>query len=938
MTVWFRLLGGIEAEVGGVPVELGSAKQRGVLAVLLVEAGQLVPMDRLLTCVWGEPVPVRARNSLYTYLSGLRAALSGAGDVQLERRSGGYRLTVEEQRVDLHVVRELVAGARAVDDERAVELFEQALGMWRGAPLADLDTPWADSLRVTLGRERLAAELDHVDVALRLGRHAELLPGLADRAQRHPLDERVAGQLMLALYRSGRQADALEQYRQVRMRLVDELGADPGVRLQELYRRILDTDADLTAPARAAVAVASVVVPRQLPAPPRLFTGRTDESARLTKAVEAADATVVISALAGAGGIGKTWLALHWAHHNTDRFPDGQLFVDLHGFSPTGPPTAPEEALRGFLGALGVAPDRIPHDPDAKSALFRSLVADRRMLIVLDNAATADQVVPLLPGTSTCTVLVTSRNRLPGLIARHGAQPLPLDVLTDTDAHALLVAALGAERVAADEPAAAELIALCGGFPLALGLITARAAAEPHLPLAEAVAELRESGLDALDDDDPTASLPAVLSWSLRHLTEQQRIAFAMLGIAPGPDIDLPAAASLTGLPARDTRAVLRALADASLIDTQHPGGRYAMHDVVRAYAAMVADTLPEPVRLSALDRVVDFYLHTAHTAAFHLNPHRPPITLDPPAPGTHPHPLPDHPAAMDWLDAHHPHLLATQHTAVHHHRYQTVWHLAWTLTTFHQRRGHRHDALAVWQTALDVADHLPDPTIRILAHRYLGAAHAESGRHDPAISHLNQALALAEQHDDPTQQAHTHDVFARVWELQDDDRRALEHCRLALDLFRTLDNPVWEADLLASAGWFAARLGDYDTAREHCQAALVLQRQHNYTDGEATTLDSLGYIDHHTGNHHQAIEYYRQALALFHTLGYVTVAANALDTLGHSHAALGQRDQTRAVWQEALKLYREQGRDTDAQRIQQQLDNLDKTTHHSPAGAPDPA
>ncbi|WP_433271446.1 BTAD domain-containing putative transcriptional regulator [Actinosynnema sp. CS-041913] len=922
VVVRFRLLGGVEADVDGVPVDLGSAKQRGVLAVLLVEADRLVTMDRLLSCVWGEQVPDRARNSLYTYLSGLRAALSGAEDVQLVRRSGGYRLTVEEQDVDLHRFRELIGGARAVDDERAGELFQEALGLWRGVPLADLDTPWADDVRTVLERERLAAELDHVDVALRLDRHAELLPGLADRAQRHPLDERAAGQLMLALYRSGRQADAVEQYRQVRTRLVDELGADPGPRLQELYQRILNADPDLTTPTGTTAVAAVSAVPRQLPAPPRLFTGRTDEIAVLTKAVEAADTTVVISALAGTGGIGKTWLALHWAHHHLDRFPDGQLFVDLHGFSPTGPPTAPEEALRGFLSVLGVAPDRIPTVLDAQAALFRSLVADRRMLIVLDNAATPDQVVPLLPGTPTCTVLVTSRNRLPALIARHGAQPLPLDVLTDSEAHALLVAALGAERVAADEPAIAELIALCGGFPLALGLIAARI--HPRLTAAEAVAELRESGLDALDDDDPTASLPAVLSWSLRHLTEQQRTAFALLGIAPGPDIGLPAATSLTGLPERDTRAVLRALADASLIDP-HPGGRYTMHDVVRAYATTVADTLPEPVRLSSLERVVDFYLHTAHTAHRLMAPYAE-IQLDPPAPGAQPHPLPDQQTVLAWLDTELPHLLAAQHTAAVHRRHHVVYHLAFSLTTYLQRRGHRHDDLAVWRIALDAAEHLPDPTTRIFAHRYLGRAHIRLDQHEEAIAHLHQALALAEHHDDTVRQASSHQDLALAWEQRGDIRQALEHARHALDLFRTLDNPMGEAAALNGVGWFAAQLGDFDTARDHCQAALTLVRRHHAPDGEAATLDSLGFIDHRAGDHRQAIDHYHQALALFRTLGNTYEIADTLDRLGHPHTALGHHDEAREVWREALALYREQDRDTDAERVRKQVDDLDTT------------
>ncbi|RKT54728.1 AfsR/SARP family transcriptional regulator [Saccharothrix australiensis] len=923
MAVWFRLLGGIEAEVEGVPVDLGTAKQRAVLAVLLVEADRLVPVDRLLAGVWGEDVPARARNSLYTYLSGLRAALAGVEGVRFARGPGGYRLTVDELTVDLHQFRDLVATARMADDERAAGLFEQAASLWRGEPLPELDTPWAVGVRAAAEGERQAAESDHADVALRLGRHAELLPGLVERARRHPLDERTAGQLMLAWYRSGRQADALEHYRRVRELLVEELGADPGPALQRLHARILAADPELAAPlGPVATAAATPVVPRQLPAPPRPFTGRADESAALTAALEhpGDGTTVVISALAGTGGIGKTWLALHWAHHHLDRFPDGQLFTDLRGFSPSGTPTAPEAALRGFLDALGVSPDRVPHDLDARAALYRSLVAERRMLIVLDNAATPDQVVPLLPGSPSCTVLVTSRNRLPALVARHGAQPLSLGVLTDDEGRRLLDATLGPDRADDDEPALAELVALCGGFPLALGLIAARV--RHHLSPAEAVAELRESGLDALDADDPTASLPAVLSWSLRRLTEPQRTAFALLGSAPGPDIGLPAATSLTGLPERETRAVLRTLVDASLLE-RTPGGRYAMHDLVRAYAATHAH-VPEPVRHAALGRVVDFYLHTAHAADRVFDPHTPLIPPEPPAAGVHPHPLPDQRAALAWVDAEHPHLLTAQRTAADLGRHHTAWHFARALTGFHLRWRRFHDSLAVWQAALEAAEHLPDHGPHIQAHRNIGGACSSLGRHEEAIAHLHRALALSEQHHDTLHQAHNHHALAEAWAQRGDDHRALDHARRSLELNLAFGNPVWDARALNAVAWYATRTGDHDTAREHCLAALDRYRDHRDPLGEADTLDTLGLTEHRSGRHEEAVRQYRRAIDRYRALGHAFQVAETLDNSGHPHAALGRRDEARAVWREALALYRGQGREAEARRVQRQLDDLD--------------
>ncbi|PWK87375.1 putative ATPase [Lentzea atacamensis] len=641
---------------------------------------------------------------------------------------------------------------------------------------------------------------------------------------------------------------------------------------------------------------------------------------RVDKALADASGTVLISAIGGAGGLGKTWLALAWAHQHAERFPDGQLFVDLHGFSPVDEPMAPAVAMRGFLDALGADPGRIPPDPDAQAALYRSLVAGRRMLVVLDNAASAQQVVPLLPGSSTCTVLVTGRTRLASLIDRHGARHLQLDVLPRWEAHALLAARLGADRVAAEPAAAAELVELCGGYPLALS-ITARNAAA--FPLAEAAADLRELGLEALDhDSDPAASLPAVLSWSLRRLTGEHRIVFGLLGIAPGPDTTLPAVVALTGLSPARARRALSALEAASLLERSQ-GGRYAMHDLIRAYAATTAHDLPDDVRETALVRVMDFHLHTAHAADRLLDPIRQLVPLEPPASGVHPLPLPDAAAALAWLDAEHATLLATQRTAAALGRHHVVWHLAQRLNTFHLRRVHLRDALTTWRAALDAAAHLPDPTTRSRAHRFLGSACSRLGLHEEATGHLDQALALAVHREDVLEQAHTHRVLAFTWEQRGDDRRALDHAQHALDLYRSAGQRVREAETLNVVGFLAARVGDLTTAWDHCQAALTLNRQLHNPDGEAGTLDSLGFIAHRSGDHHQALDLYQQALTLYRGHRQGNEVPDILDHIGHPHAALGQHDHARSVWQEALELYRDQGRDNDAARVQRQLDGL---------------
>lgn len=919
----FGLLGEVRAQVGGRLVDLGAARQRCVLAALAVDVGRVVPVDRLVLRVWGDDPPRRARATLSSYVSRLRRAR-----VDIVLRSGGYVLVADGSAVDLHLFRSLRARARAADDRTAEPLLARAVALWRGAALTGLTGDWAAAEGDRLDLERLDAECEHTEVRLRLGQGDRLVAELAARAAEHPLDERVAAHHQLALYRAGRAGEALARYRDLRARLARDLGAGPGPELQRLHQRVLRADPALlgragdggehraaaapsppaTRPAATAPAPPAHPVPRQLPAMPPAFVGREEELEQ-----PGATGTTVI---AGAGGVGKTWLALRWAHRHAGRFPDGQLFVDLRGFGPEGAPMPPALAVRGFLAALGVDPARVPVDPHAQAALFRSLVADKRVLLVVDNAADTAQVAPLLPGGASCAALVTSRNRLPGLTAAHGARHLFLDVLPDAEAHALLTARLGADRVAAEAAAAADLVALTGGFPLALGIVAARAHSHPALPLATLAAELRDLGLGALDDDDPAASLPAVLSWSHRALTAEQARVFGLLGGAPGPDTGLPAAAALTGLPPDRARAVLRALEQASLL-VRDARGRYRMHDLIRRFAADAP--LPPGEHAAALHRVVDFHLHTAFAARRLLNPHATPIDLDPPS--APPHPLPDYAAALAWFDAEHRCVLAAQRAAAGLGRHRAVWQLAWTLTTFHLRRGHSQDNLAAWRAAMAAADHLGDPVVRTRVHRLLGDALVEVGRHEEAVEHLHRALALAEGSGDLLNQGQVHRTLSWAWDQRGDGGRALAHARHALGIYRALDDPAGEADALNGVGWYAARLGEHDLAREHCAAALALHRRHRHRYGEATTLDSLAYIAHHTGDFAAAADHYGAAVALLLDLGSALQAAEALEKLGDSHQAAGRADEARAAWLRAADLFRAHDRHTDADRVRARLD-----------------
>ncbi|GGZ97454.1 AfsR/SARP family transcriptional regulator [Streptomyces bluensis] len=924
----FGILGTIEVRRDGVPVDAGHAVQRRVLAALLVDADRTVSADALVDRVWGDTGATNGRTKLYGYVSRLRHLLAGGGTAIIRDGGGGYRLAVERALVDIHCFRDLSGLARrAGTDEQAEALWREALGLWRGSAFTGVDTPWFNAQRDLLDGERLAAQLELVDVRLRLAQHDRLVSELLALVAAHPLDERVVGQLMLALYRCGRQAEALEGYERARRRLAEELGVDPGAELRRLHERILGADPELDgAQAEAAVVPAarrSRPVPRQLPPSPRAFVGRDHELAALDNLLKeslGADRVLVISAIGGVGGIGKTWLALRWAHEHLARFPDGQLYVNLRGFDPIAGPLPVPTVVRGFLDALGADLQEIPANPEAQSGLYRSLVADRQMLIVLDNAHDADQIRPLLPGSATCMVLVTSRRHLGALTATHGSHYLALDTLPDDEARQIFARALGPDRLAAEPDAVDALLRCCAGLPLAMGIVAARAAARPDFPLRVLAEELDDatSRLDALSGGDLTTDLRAVFDTSHRALEDPTAQVFALLGLAPGPDISLPAAASLAALPFPRARLLLRDLEEAHLL-RQHAPGRYRMHDLVRLYSTEHGRSQPTDIRTAALCRVVDFYLHTAHAGDRLLFPHRTPIELDAPTAGCTPLPL-EKAEAPAWFDREHLTLLAAQALALEQGRDRQAWQLAWTLDLFQRQRGRLQDGLTTWRTGLTAAERLGAPAAQATAHWLLSRTRSDMGENTVALKHLQQAFALFEEASDTAGQAHVHRTMARVQAQQSNHQQALRHAQHALRLYQTLDNPVWEANALNAVGWNHALLGHHKLARSHCTRALTLFREVDYRIGQAAALDSLGYIARRTGQYAEALDHYRHALRLCREANDSAQVADALFSLGTVHKALGQHTDARHSWQQALDLYRSQNRAKKAQDTEEQL------------------
>ena len=593
IAVQYRLLGVVDVRMGPYAIPITAAKQRVVLAVLLLNANRVVSTRELIRYVWDSKPPASARITVQNYVMRLRRSLDDGG--ALSTRPDGYLIRADTAQLDVLRFSELIASAdvaRADGDlRRTTARLREALALWRGQALADVPS---ESLRrevlPVLAEQRMRAVEARVDADLRLGHHRGLVAELRELTSQHPLRERFWAQLMLALHRSARQAEALDAYRRLRVVLADELGLGPTEELRELHQAIL-ADARLLSrpPERGPVTIGlPPPVPRQLLARPRSFVGRAPELRRLDRLLQehgGGPSRTRVATISGIGGIGKTWLALHWAHENVENFPDGQLYVNLHGFDPSRAPMDPQVALLGFLDALGVDPGSVPERFDDQAALYRQLIARRRLVILLDNARDRAQVAALLPDGPSCA-LVTSRRRLADFSTDQETVGLTLDVLDDTDARALLDAAVGGARIAAEPTAVAEFIRCCAGLPLALGVLAARTTARPDFPLSWLAEELADvaTRLDALDSGERATNLRSVFASTLSALTADAADLFRLLGRAPRPEISLSAVARLARQPIGPTRDLLAGLEAVHLLVQRRPG-RYHMHELVHLYA-----------------------------------------------------------------------------------------------------------------------------------------------------------------------------------------------------------------------------------------------------------------------------------------------------------------------------------------------------------------
>ncbi|MFD7243387.1 ATP-binding protein [Streptomyces massasporeus] len=646
--------------------------------------------------------------------------------------------------------------------------------------------------------------------------------------------------------------------------------------------------------------------PRQLPAVSHHFVGRSGALTELGRTLDGApkntSGVVAITAISGTAGIGKTALAIHWAHQIADQFPDGQLYINLKGFD-TQSPVEPEQALHAFLSALGIEVGKIPLYPDAQAALFRSTLNDRRVLIVLDNARDAQHVRPLLPASPTCFTIITSRNRVDSLVVREGVQRVILNLMSHDDARALLVKRVGSDRVNSEPAAVDDVIRLCGRLPLALSIVAARAAAQPQYLISSLAEDLLDerTRLDALDLHEADLRIEAVFSWSLRLLTPHGSRLFELLGVAPGSDIGIYASAVLADVPRSAASALLTELTQAHLVEEYLPH-RYRLHDLLRAYAARVAGCDDELDLKPALQRLLDFYLHTSHSGDRILDPLRESIRIEENQRHASPS-LTGRQQAQNWFAVEHDNLLsAARYAAENELDERAVW-LAWSLTTFLHRGGHWHDYQEIQRIALRSALRAGEKSAQAITHRNLGNALAQLKRYDDAAENHRMALALFEELGDKRGQARVHHALGFLSEKREDYATALEHGQHALTLYRAGEDQAGEARALNAMGWYQAMLGNYEATVSNCRQALVILRTLDDPTYEAHTLDSLGYAHHHMGDFEQAISCFRTAIELYRELEDQYYYAATLHHLGDALHELGNAEEARAAWREAASV-----------------------------------
>ncbi|WP_217196226.1 AfsR/SARP family transcriptional regulator [Streptomyces buecherae] len=861
----FGVLGPVRVWREGALLDVGSPQRRALLAALLLRQGRTATAPELIADLWGTESPDAAVAALRNHASRLRKAFEADADL-LVSESGGYAMRITADALDLGRAQELRTladrASAAGDHHGAKDLIQRALDLWDGESLAGVPGPYAESQRNRLEEWRVGLLESRLELDLTTGHPADCIAELTALTVEHPLRERLRELLMLALYRCGRQAEALAVYADTRRLLADELGVDPRAELSALQQRILRADPALNPPAarHGATQRDAVVRPAQLPAAVADFTGRARLAAELLSHLAPAEGpTMAVAAVSGIGGVGKTTLAVHVAHAARHHFPDGQLYVDLQGAGPG--PAEPEVVLGAFLRALGVPGAAVPDGVEERAALYRSTLAGRRVLALLDNARDAAQVRPLLPGTEGCSALITSRSHL----TLDGALLLDLTVTSPAESLALFARIVGPERVASEQQAANAVVTACGHLPLAIRIAASRLATRPQWTIAVLAAKLanKRRRLDELRVGDLAVGASFELGYT--QLTPAQARAFCLLGLVDAPDVSLAAATALLDLPASATEALIESLVDTSLLETTSPG-RYRFHDLVRLYARASAEKDQSPAdRAAALARLLDFYLASA-IAVYALT--RPgDRVVDHLGPATRPGLVfPDTDAAVDWLNVESTALLASARQSA-------------------------------------VGDTLRRAVDLMQASRDL----AESGAHSP--SYLQVALHLAraaEQAKDPIAEGRARTVLAYTHSLAGRFDQAAEEAERAMRIGCAENDPVPCGQAANERGIVAIYQRQWSVAESHLTRALEAFRADGNRPGEASALSNLSHVHASLNQVHRALELAERAISIYHEQGNSFRLANGLYAYGRVLAKAQRPEHALQRFTEALAMFRD--------------------------------
>ncbi|MGW5296298.1 AfsR/SARP family transcriptional regulator [Streptomyces bacillaris] len=936
----FTVLGPVRAWRGGEPLPSGSPQQRALLAALLLREGRTATAGELIDAFWGEDPPSQALATIRTYASRLRKIL---GQETLVSESGGYALRIGRGALDLTLAQDLVTEAekaRAAGDRvQARTLINKVLGLWDGEALASVPGPYAENQRTRLEEWRLSLTEARLDLDLEVGSHAEAVSELTALTAAHPLRERLRELLMVALYRSGRQAEALAVYADTRRLLSEELGVDPRPELAQLQQRILRADEELARPADEPAPAPAPLRPAQLPATVPDFTGRDSFVRDLGAQLATAEGSVMaVSALAGIGGVGKTTLAVHVAHQARPHFPDGQLYVDLQGAGARA--AEPETVLGSFLRALGTAESAVPGTLDERAALYRSTLDGRRILVLLDNAHDAAQIRPLLPGTPGCAALVTSRVRMVDLA---GAHLVDLDVMSPDEALQLFTRIVGTERVGAEREAALDVVAACGFLPLAIRIAASRLAARRTWTVSVLAAKLADERrrLDELQAGD--LAVKATFELGYGQLEPGQARAFRLLGLADGPDISLAAAAALLNLDAHTAEDLLEALVDTSLLESA-AAGRYRYHDLVRLYARACAERdEQEAEREAALSRLLDFYLATAagvyalerpgDRLVDHLEPtEQAGLTF-----------VDRHPA-LDWLYTEAGNLLACVRQSHGPATLRRGVDLLWAALDLGESGANAKQYETVALALLEAARTGGDRRSEVRALVTLADVHHTSGRFDQAEQEAESVMLLAGADQDPLPvcwASNARGIMALYQSRHEDGER---HFNRAIDNFRSVQDRPGEASALCNLsrihlatgrtesavalaeegtavydsmghalrsangryalGMALTQSGRFAEASDRLLEALDVFRASRQRLWEGMTLFRLAEVDLAAGNATDAAVKAEQALTALRGIGGEWRRGNILTVLGRSLVRIGQFGRAEVCWREALGIY----------------------------------